>query len=127
MEHKSSSSALLQPPTWDDDLLAEGYLKKIRGFAQNRNRFFRLTQKHFAFYARDSGELISHVTRNDIFSVREVSSVQIEIITRCAFGASGAEKMILEAGSPAIKERWLSLLELPPVRCRVLCCACCRS
>ena len=104
------SIAIIPPPTWVDPVLAEGYLKKIRGFGQNRDRFFRATSNHFAFYARDCGELISYVNGTDISELRHLGKYRFEVITKVAFGASGAHSMVIEARTPAIKDRWLAAL-----------------
>lgn len=97
-------------PSWNDPPLAEGYLKKIRGFFQNRMRYFRLTKDQFAFYSCDQGQLISHVNRADISDVREVNSTSFEVTTTCSFGASGAKSMVLQASDSSVRDRWLSLL-----------------
>ena len=99
------------PPTMDDRLLAEGYLKKIRGFMQNRTRYFRLTMDHFAFYKENCGQLISYISRREITQVKDLSSDRFEVVTSAVFGASGAKTMILEAATAAIKARWLRALE----------------
>ena len=59
----------------------------MRGFFQNRMRFFRLTKEQFAFYARDQGELISHVARRDIAAVREVGARCVQGQRRRAISA----------------------------------------
>jgi hypothetical protein len=104
------SAFTVGPPTWDDMPLAEGYLKKIRGFARNRTRFFRLTDKFFTFYARDRGELISYVPRSEIQAITDIGSLRFEVTTSTVFGASGAKSMVLEAPDERIKYRWVSLL-----------------
>jgi hypothetical protein len=38
----------------DEDLVCEGYLVKIRGFGQNRKRWFRLTIGHFYCFTQES-------------------------------------------------------------------------
>eukprot|EP00048_Salpingoeca_helianthica_P016791 m.234249 g.234249 ORF g.234249 m.234249 type:complete len:263 (-) comp19516_c0_seq1:23-811(-) len=100
----------LEPPTWDDKPVVEGYLRKIRGFAQNRTRFFRLTEKYFAFYARDRGELISYVHRSEIQSITDKDARRFEVKTSAVFGASGATSMVLEAPDEKVKFRWVSAL-----------------
>lgn len=107
--------AIIPPPTYSDPVFAEGYLKKIRGFGQNRRRFFRVTLNHFAFYARDCGELISYVKRSDISELRDLGEDAFEVVTSVAFGASGSSRMILRAKNAAVKTRWLAALRKPLV------------
>ena len=88
-----------------DDLLAEGFLRKIRGFGRNRSRWFRLTNTYFAFYTEDAGSLIAYVPRAAIVDVRDVSNTRFSISTTVPFGASGQSHMVLEARSAAVRAR----------------------
>ena len=85
-----------------DELLAEGPLRKIRGFARNRSRWFRLTTKYFSFYTEDGGQLIAYVPRAAICDVLDISAHRFSIKTSLTFGASGLCEMLLEARSPEV-------------------------
>lgn len=85
-----------------DDLLSEGFLRKIRGFGRNRNRWFRLTNTYFAFYTEDAGSLVAYVPRAAIVDVRDVSATRFSINTTVPFGASGQSHMVLEGRSAAV-------------------------
>ncbi|EGD80101.1 hypothetical protein PTSG_10374 [Salpingoeca rosetta] len=103
--------AMGMPTTKEDELLCEGYLKKIRGFAQNRRRWFRVTANHIAFFSADGGSLISYIHRDHVSDVRDISKYRFLISTHKPFGASGASSMILEASTPEAKNRWLLCLQ----------------
>ena len=91
-------------------LLCEGYLRKIRGFAQNRMRWFQLTDTRLTFYTKDGGELISSVKREDIVRVEEHEGRRITLTTGVPFGASGQSEMMLECESAAARIKWMLCL-----------------
>eukprot|EP00035_Acanthoeca_spectabilis_P024267 m.453084 g.453084 ORF g.453084 m.453084 type:complete len:278 (-) comp20434_c0_seq1:107-940(-) len=98
------------PPTDKETLLCEGYLRKIRGWGQNRTRWFRLSGKSFAYFTKDAGELIGSVAVGEIESVKSVSKYQLCITTTVPFGKSNMLEMVLEAPSETVRERWESSL-----------------
>lgn len=101
----------------DDDevLLCEGYLRKIRGWGQNRTRWFRLTTKQFAFFAKDAGELLSSCARDGIKSVVDMPGepLRFQIETIKPFGRTDNRVMVLEAPTAAVKIKWLDHLQHP--------------
>jgi len=98
-----------------DELLAEGYLKKIRGFGRNRIRWFRLTAQFLAYYTVDGGSLIAYVPRAAISGVDNLpTTTRFVVRTKQAFGATGGTDMLLEAKNAKIKAKWLlSLRKIP--------------
>ena len=85
---------VLHMALWDDRPIVEGYLKKIRGFWQNRKRYFRLTAKYIAFYEHNGGALIAAVERANIYAVNDLEPRRFELRTTCVFGASGLATMV---------------------------------
>ena len=58
----------------EGELLCEGYLLKRRGVAQNRRRWFRLTEQYLTYYDLDGGDVLDKVPRKVISSVERVSA-----------------------------------------------------
>eukprot|EP00055_Hartaetosiga_balthica_P001836 m.2006 g.2006 ORF g.2006 m.2006 type:complete len:268 (-) comp1692_c0_seq1:64-867(-) len=98
-------------PSDDDHLICEGYLKKIRGFAQNRRRWFRLTQKYFAYFQEDGGRFIAFIERSNIVDVESVSPLKFVLRTSTPFGASEQHEMVLEGKTEEVTERWISAIK----------------
>eukprot|EP00051_Salpingoeca_urceolata_P001342 m.40220 g.40220 ORF g.40220 m.40220 type:complete len:277 (+) comp11343_c1_seq1:303-1133(+) len=105
-------SCLLGLPMADveDQLVCEGYLRKIRGFAQNRRRWFRLTATTIGFYDQDAGRLIHGIERAFIVKVTDVGRRRFQLQCGIPFGASGSDTMLLEAPSTEVKNKWLLCL-----------------
>eukprot|EP00050_Salpingoeca_kvevrii_P006256 m.288312 g.288312 ORF g.288312 m.288312 type:complete len:395 (+) comp11947_c0_seq1:115-1299(+) len=96
-------------PAEDEDeiLLCEGYLNKLRGIGQTRRRYFRLTNKRFAYFTEDAGELISMVLSDQIEAVADVDKTKIRVVTVSPMGTSSSNEVLLEAGNAKIKNRWM--------------------
>ena len=88
-------------------MLAEGILRKIRGFARNRSRWFRLTRAFFAFYTADGGSLIAHVPRASVQEVQDIDARRFLVRTAVPFGISGSNSMLLEARTPEVGAGWV--------------------
>lgn len=92
------------------DLLAQGYLRKLRGWGQNRLRWFELTTKIMSFYTKDSGERIASCLINDVMKVADDDGNKFQISTCVPFGRTHNTKMLLEAPNAAVKKKWVELI-----------------
>lgn len=93
------------------DVVCQGYLRKIRGWGQNRSRWFQLTTKALSFYTKDSGERIASCLVKDISAIKpENTTNRFEITSSVPFGRTQNTQMTLEAATPKVKERWLAAL-----------------
>lgn len=114
----ASEEVVISAPNEDEeiDLVCEGYLVKLRGFARNRKRWFRLFPNSMAFYEFEGGPRIAITPRSNIANVVDggFSSRNITITTTRPFGKSGQSTMTLQAPSMGVKEKWLTALRLQP-------------
>eukprot|EP00051_Salpingoeca_urceolata_P000643 m.35013 g.35013 ORF g.35013 m.35013 type:complete len:982 (+) comp10886_c0_seq2:109-3054(+) len=96
-----------------EQLIAEGYLLKIRGVGQNRRRFFRLTNKSFMYFTEEAGELLADIPVNDIKAATNVHKTQFRLVTKHPFGASSAatDELLLKAPDVRVKNCWLRALQ----------------
>ena len=83
------------------ELLCEGYLVKLRGFARNRKRWFRVTTGTVSFYERDGGRCIATTPRSNISRVADAGATarNFTLVTTLPFGKSGQSSMTLQAPS----------------------------
>lgn len=93
-----------------EQLLCEGYLRKIRGWGQNRTRWFRLTSKELSFWSKDAGELLSSCGLEGIQDVQTMEGTRFQVETEKPFGRSDNRVMVLEAPSDAVKTKWIDCL-----------------
>jgi len=93
-----------------ETLLCEGYLRKIRGWGQNRTRWFRLTSKELSFWSKDAGELLSSCGLDGILDVKTMDGTRFQVETEKPFGRSDNRVMILEAPSDVVKKKWIDSL-----------------
>jgi len=93
-----------------EQLLCEGYLRKIRGWGQNRTRWFRLTSKELSFWSKDAGELLSSCGLDGILDVKTMEGTRFQVETEKPFGRSDNRVMVLEAPSDAVKTKWIDSL-----------------
>lgn len=81
-------------------------MRKIRGFGRNRTRWFRLTQKFFAYYTHDGGSLIAFVPRQHIVGIDDLPTTgRFVVRTSVSFGATGGQQMLLEAKNARVSCR----------------------
>lgn len=92
-------------------ILCEGYLRKIRGWGQNRTRWFRLTTQSISFYTKDAGERIASCLVSEIVSVTQDSGKRFKLLTSTPFGRTQNKLMLLEAPSQPVKSKWLDALD----------------
>lgn len=100
-------SVPITQPIKEGSIIAEGYLSKLRGLGQTKNRYFRLTHSSFAFFAEEEGTLIDVIDVAKILTVSDVDTCNLRVITKEPFGASKnyCEALLL-APTMKIKERW---------------------
>jgi len=108
-EGAAEDAAMAGQEARDDLLLCEGYLKKIRGWGQNRTRWFRLTTNEFSFYSKDAGDLLAQCPHDNIASVSSKEGTRFEVETKTPFGRTENCTMLLEAPSMPVKEKWLKM------------------
>ena len=82
-EGAAEDAAMAGQEARDDLLLCEGYLKKIRGWGQNRTRWFRLTTNEFSFYSKDAGDLLAQCPHDNIASVSSKEGTRFEVRGLC--------------------------------------------
>jgi hypothetical protein len=103
------SSAGPEPPraAVADPLVAEGYLKKRRGFGQTRSRWFRVTRDTAAYFTEDGGPRLASLRRDEIHSVTDRGGCLFEVRTTVPFGRAHTATL-LEADSALAKKRWVA-------------------
>eukprot|EP00039_Didymoeca_costata_P001382 m.52012 g.52012 ORF g.52012 m.52012 type:complete len:355 (-) comp10767_c0_seq1:227-1291(-) len=101
-------------PDKTDKLLCEGYLRKIRGWGQNRTRWFRLTTSQFEFYSKDAGDLLAYCAVEDIASVTDLGGLRFQVETKKPFGRTSNQTMMLEASTSIVKQKWINNLKKKP-------------
>eukprot|EP00040_Diaphanoeca_grandis_P039490 m.259220 g.259220 ORF g.259220 m.259220 type:complete len:296 (+) comp37707_c0_seq1:260-1147(+) len=95
----------------DENILCEGYLRKIRGWGQNRTRWFRLTNKYISFHTKDAGDRIASCLVTELVSVQDDKGRRFKLMTSTPFGRTQNTCMILESPSVPVKNKWVAAFE----------------
>eukprot|EP00051_Salpingoeca_urceolata_P028049 m.484676 g.484676 ORF g.484676 m.484676 type:complete len:286 (-) comp23497_c0_seq1:150-1007(-) len=99
--------------TMHGELIAEGYLTKIKPdiLSRSRSRWFVLTKQHLAYYEADGGAFLGSCCTSDVDRVERTGNCSILVAARAPFTRTGAAELLLKCESEQECEKWLACLQ----------------
>lgn len=99
---------------FDGVLVVEGYLVKVQASmtSADKQRWFVCTNKHFAYYKEESGEMMGSVPLENITSVGPAGdNKSFKVIANQRFTTTGSYEVVCRCESEAVRNKWLAQMQ----------------